>query len=383
MATQKTSSRLFSLPVLLVLCLNCYAFPERDSVKLYTPFTKISVPPGQSIDYKIDLINNSKGIKNADISVAGIPRGWTYVMKSGGWNIGQLSILPGERLSLSLKVEVPFNVNKGTYHFKVVSGGFDQLPLTVIVSEQGTFRTEFTTEQSNMQGHTSSTFTFNANLKNRTADKQLYALIAEAARGWNVIFKYNYQQVTSVNTEPNSSQAITIEIKPPERIEAGKYKIPVRAVTNNSSADLDLEVVITGSYNMEMSTPTGLLSGKVTAGDEKRLELVINNTGSSELSDIALDHSAPVNWEVKFDPKKVDKLLPGKTSHVFVTIKADKKAIPGDYVTNLEAKTPETSSKVSFRISVETSVLSGWIGILLIFAAFICMYYLFRKYGRR
>ena len=221
-----------------------------DSVKLYTPYTKISVPPGESIDYSIDVINNSKSIRNADISIEGLPKGWISDLKAGGWNIKQLSVLPGERKTILLKVEVPLNVNKGTYRFKVLAGGFDSLPLTVIISEQGSFKTEFTSDQPNMEGHSNSSFTFNANLKNRTAEKQMYALMANAPRGWNVTFKSNYQQVTSVTAEPNNTMPLTIEIKPPENCEAGKYKIPVSASTYSTSANLDLEVVITGTYSM-------------------------------------------------------------------------------------------------------------------------------------
>jgi uncharacterized membrane protein len=134
---------------------------------------------------------------------------------------------------------------------------------------------------------------------------------------------------------------------------------------------------------MELTTPTGLLSTSITAGDMKRVELVVNNTGSSELTEINFTSAAPVNWEVTFDPKKVDKLQPGKTALVLAIIKADKKAIAGDYATSIEAKTPEASSKISFRISVETPLLWGWIGVLIIVAAFGSVYYLFRKYGRR
>ena len=207
--------------------------------------------------------------------------------------------------------------------------------------------------------------------------------MADAPRGWNVIFKSNYQQVTSVNTEPNSTNSITVEIKAPDKTEAGKYKIPVMATTSTSSANLELEVVITGSYNMELTTPTGLLSANITAGEAKQVELTVNNTGSSELTDIKPEYSAPANWSVSFDPKKVDRLQPGKSAQVVATIKADKKAIPGDYVTNIETKTPEISAKVSFRISVETPMLWGWIGILIIVIALGGVYHLFRKYGRR
>jgi uncharacterized membrane protein len=354
-----------------------------DSVSLYTPYTKISVPPGESIDYAIDIINTSVEIRNVDISVSGIPKGWTYDLKSGGWKIGQLSVLPREKKSLSLKLEVPLKVNKGVYKFKVIANGYSALPLTVIITEQGTFKTEFTTAQPNMQGQANSSFTFSANLKNLTADKQLYALMANAPRGWVVTFKSNYQPVTSVNTEPNSSQAITIDIKPPEKIAAGKYKIPVSASTITTSANLELEVVITGSYSMELSTPTGLLSTNITAGETKRVELIITNTGSTDLSDIKPEFTAPVNWDITFDPKKVDKLPAGNLARIFATIKADKKAIPGDYVTNIDVKTPEAGSRISFRISVETPILWGWIGILIIIVALGSVYYLFRKFGRR
>ena len=367
----------------IMISVGSYAAVESDSVTLYTPFTKISVPPGESIDYSIDVINNSKEIRNVDISLSGIPRGWNYDLKSGGWKIGQVSVLPGERKNVSLKLEVPLKVNKGTYRFKVVAEGFDTLPLTVIISAQGTFKTELTSEQSNMVGSASSIFSYNANLKNRTGDKQLYALMANAPRGWIVTFKSNYQQVTSINTEPNSSMAIGIEIKAPEKVEAGKYKIPVTATTSTTSANLELEVVITGTYSMELTTPTGLLSTDITAGEVKRLELVINNTGSSELDNVKLEFSAPVNWEVTFDPKSIDKLQSGSSARVFAAIKANKKAIPGDYVTNLEAKIPEVSSKISLRISVETPMLWGWIGVLIIIVALGSVYYLFRKYGRR
>lgn len=99
--------------------------------------------------------------------------------------------------------------------------------------------------------------------------------MANAPRGWSVVFKPNYKQATSAQVEANSSQNVSIEIVPPANVEAGNYKIPVRAATGTTSADLELEVVVTGSYEMELSTPRGLLSTEITAGDVKRIELVV------------------------------------------------------------------------------------------------------------
>lgn len=383
MSAQTKWLRLFFTLFLGVISTVSHASQANESVTLYTPYTKISVPPGESIDYAIDVINNSKELQTVDISVGGIPGGWNYSIKSGGYTVGQVSILPGERKSISLKVDVPLRVNKGNYRFTVIAGAIYSLPLIVNISEQGTFKTEFTTGQANMQGNVNATFTFNTNLKNRTGDKQQYAFVANAPRGWTVTFKANYQPVTSVETEPNTTTAIIVEVKAPDKIEAGKYKIPVTASNGSSSADLELEVVITGSYNMELSTPTGLLSTNITAGESMQLDLVVVNTGSSELIGIQPEASAPVNWSISFDPKKVERLQTGQSTHIYATIKADKKAIPGDYVVGMETKTPEASSKVSFRISVETSLLWGWVGVLITLAALGSVFYLFRKYGRR
>ncbi len=354
-----------------------------NSVTLYTPYTKVSVAPGESVDYEIDVINNSNEIQNAELSVTGMPRGWIYILKSGNYTVKQISILPGEKKSLALKVDVPYKVNKGNYQFQVLAAGLTSLPLVINIAEQGIYKTDFVAQQSNMQGNANLTYTFNTNLKNGTGDKQQYALISNAPRGWTVTFKFNYNAVTSVTIEPNSAQPLVIEVRPPERIEAGTYKIPVRAATNATSADLELEVVITGSFSMELTTPSGLLSTDLTAGGTKQLELKIINTGSSVLSDITPNASTPLNWNVSFDPQKIDKLQPGRVARMVAMITSDKKAIPGDYGTNIQVKTPETSSAISLRISVETPMLWGWIGVLVILAALGSVYYLFRKYGRR
>ena len=369
--------------IIVLSTLSIYAAQALDGVTLYTPYTKVSVSPVESVDYAIDLINESKELQNKEISISGIPKGWTYTLTSGGYKVGQLAVLPGEKKSLSLRVNVPYQVNKGSYRFKMMAGNESSLSLVITVSEKGTYETEYTTDQPNMQGSSTSTFTFRTTLKNRTADQQLYALMADASRGWNVVFKADYKQVTSVELAANTTKEVTVEITAPAQIEAGTYQIPVSAVTSSTAAKISLEVVITGSYSMELTTPTGLLSSNITAGDQKRIELVVRNTGSSLLSGINLTGSLPSNWSVTFEPKKIEQLLPGKDERVYATIKADKKAIPGDYVANLEANTPETSSKAVFRIFVKTPMLWGWIGVLIIIGVVGSVYYLFRKYGRR
>jgi uncharacterized membrane protein len=354
-----------------------------ESLSLYTPYTNISVTPGESINYSVDVINNSGQIQDAELHVEGLPAKWEAKITADGWSVQQVSVKPNSVQSISLQVDVPLEVNKGAYRFQLVAKGKASLPLTVNVSEQGTFKTELTTDQPNMEGHAGSTFNYKATLRNRTAEKQLYSLAAEAGQGWDVQFKVDGKNVTSVSVEPNATKDIDIEINPPEKVKSGSYKIPVKAATSSTSSTLELEVVITGSYDVELGTPTGLLSTEVTAGGTRTLQLKITNTGSADLHDIELSSSAPVNWEVTFEPKKITKLEAGKSTEVTATIKADDKAIAGDYVVSMTATAPEASSEAQFRVAVKTSLLWGWLGVLIILAVIGGVYYLFRTYGRR
>lgn len=148
---------------------------------MYTPYTKIAVPPGESIDYTIDVINSGNQLKNIDILLSGIPEEWNYTLKSGGYSINRIAVLPDEKKTLSLTINVPLNVDKGKYKVKIIGRNYDVLPIEIEVSEQGTFKTEFTSDQINMEGHSESNFNFTTKLKNHTGEKQVYALLANTS----------------------------------------------------------------------------------------------------------------------------------------------------------------------------------------------------------
>jgi len=352
-------------------------------VTMFTPYTNIDVTPGKTVNYSIDIINNTGSVQNALLNVQGLPAEWEYKLTAGGWNIKQLSVKPNGEQTVTLQLDVPLQVNKGTYSFTVSAQGMATLPLTVNVTEQGSYNTELTTEQPNMEGHADSTFSYSVSLRNNTAEKQTYALTSEAERGWDIRFKADGNNVTSVAVDPGASKSITVEAVPPNQVNAGTYKIPITASSGSLTAKLELEAVVTGSFKVELTTPSGLLSTSVTAGDSKTLDLVVKNSGSARLTDLEMNASPPPNWEVTFEPKKINSLEPGQSTTVKATIKADKKAIAGDYVTGMSVRSPEASSEAQFRVAVKTSVLWGWLGILIVAAVIGFVYYLFRTYGRR
>src|SRR5699024_7001533 len=176
---------------------------------------------------------------------------------------------------------------------------------------------------------------------------------------------------------------ITIEVTPAENAKSGKYEIPITASNGQNLSELILESEVTGSYDLKLSSESGLLSDHIRAGNRKQLKFQVKNTGSSVLNNVQLNGSAPANWEISFEPSKINKIGPGESQTVLLNLKASNKALSGDYLVDLEAKVPEKTSKVSLRVTVKASLFTGWLGLLIIFFSIYLIYYLFKKYGRR
>lgn len=355
-----------------------------QSVSLHTPITTIKVPPGQDVNYNLTAINNSNSIKTSNIKLVNLPKDWSYELKYDSWNIEQISILPKKQEKLSLKIKVPLKVDKGSYKFKVIAEGYSSLPLTVIVSKNGIYQTEFSCIQPNIEGASDASFSYNATIKNNTAEDQVYSLKAtRPSAGWYVTFKANGKQVSSVGVKANQTQNVFIEVKPASFIKSGTYKIPVSIRSGNIYEKIDLETVITGSYDIKITTHNGLLSTHANAGESKKIKLLITNNGSSALNKIVPKGLTPPKWTVDFSPEEIPVIEAGKSEEIEATINVFDHALSGDYEVNFNVKASETSSKQKFRVTVHTSILSGWFGILIIVFAIGCVYYLIRKYGRR
>ncbi|OUM98705.1 MAG: hypothetical protein BAA02_03585 [Paenibacillaceae bacterium ZCTH02-B3] len=353
-------------------------------VDLYTAYTHMAATPGQSLTYTIDIINNTGQIQTIPLEFDnGGHEGWEAELTAGGNQIRQISIRPEGERSVTLTLKVPLQVNRGDYTFRVNAGPHGSLPIRVTVVEEGTYRSELTSDQPNLQGHSDSDFSYSLKLNNRTAEKQTYALSADVPQGWDARFQSGGNNITSIEVEPNATQTITLRVTPSSNAAADTYRIPVRASNNTTSAELTLEAVITGTYAIQLTTPDERLSTSITAGGTRSLELLVKNTGSADLTDINLTSTAPANWEVTFEPKTINVIKPGQSVPVTATIKSAKEALPGDYVLSMTASAAEKSTDAVFRVTVKTSMLWGWVGVLIGLAVIGGVYWLMRKYGRR
>jgi uncharacterized membrane protein len=201
--------------------------------------------------------------------------------------------------------------------------------------------------------------------------------------GWLIAFRTMGSQVSSVSVDAGKTQDISVEINASQVAKPARYNIPVMAISSKDTLRLNLQAVVKGAYGINLSTPTGLLSDDITEGSKREIHLVVTNTGTIPLKEIDLSAQTPAKWQASFEPSKIAQIEPGKTADVTATLTVPDKTIAGDYVTVFTAKNSNASSDATFRMTVKTSILSGWIGIIVILLAVFLVYRLIRKYGRR
>lgn len=242
---------------------------------------------------------------------------------------------------------------------------------------------DFSAQLINIESTTKQPFRFTATLHNSSDHSKIYQLEVRVPEGWNSVIQTQGSQITALKLDAGKSGTLSIQLTAPEFAKPGKFKIPVVAASEGTTLQLDLEAVVKGSYGLELTTPSGKLSDDITEGSNKVEELVVKNSGSLTLENIEISAQSPSQWGTTFDPSKIDRLEAGQSKTVKATVTVPSKTIAGDYVTTFTARNNNISADATFRMTVTTSVLSGWLGILVILIAIALIYYLIRKYGRR
>ncbi len=212
-----------------------------------------------------------------------------------------------------------------------------------------------------------------------------------APPGWEagVWGSYPKKQVSSIDFRGEQLHSETIEVRaaslPGERPEPGEYimTLEMEASDLELKATVDLTAVVTSKYEFGMFTETGRLNAQVKAGEDNHITILLINTGTGTIEDLALSSEGPEGWDITFSPEKIDTLESDLRREVDVVIKPPKKAIAGDYVATLKAESERGSDSLELRITVLTSTIWGWVGIGIAAGVIAGLVILFRRLGRR
>lgn len=359
-------------------------------VTISTDFPGISVQAGDNKSISLTLHNYSETGQNVDLDIVDVPEGWDATLRARGsivhraWVGPRSNDRPGSTF-LNLELTVPRTAPEGD-HRVAVKAGSEILDLSIRVTHGAAAGSvELTTQYPQLRGPSGAEFQFPVSLVNRTGEDQTFQLMVEGPRDWQIQItpRFENKQIASIGVQDGSTERLEVKVIPSRRAGAGEYPILLRAIAPNGEAVLPLTTVITGVYDMRLTTPTGRLNAEVLAGREGPLTLVVENTGSSDLHNVSLSGTVPPNWNISFEPDHIDRLAPGEFREVTAKIRPHDRAIAGDYVAVLNARAAEASASSTIRVSVQTPTVWGWVGVGVVAVALAGLLGTFRIYGRR
>jgi uncharacterized membrane protein len=217
-------------------------------------------------------------------------------------------------------------------------------------------------------------------------DKEtVFDLSAAGPKGWDINFKPAYEDkfISSLRLKENGSQTVAVGVKPFLRAKAGEYPINVRVGSGNAKAEAKLTVILTGTYGLEVGTPSGILALDTRKGKPSNMSIYVKNTGTAPNNGIEFASFTPENWKVSFDPEKIDAIEPGELKQVELAITPFEETIEGDYSVGVKVEGEKVSKPLDFRVTVHGSRAWGWIGIAAIVVVVLGLTGLFRWFGRR
>ncbi|MBN2506022.1 MAG: hypothetical protein JXQ71_04945 [Verrucomicrobia bacterium] len=363
-------------------------------------YSGITIEAEDNVSVDLLVRNRGRSDETVLLQVTDQPKDWEVELKKYSSIVSGVFVAAGQEqtLSLSAKPKAPDRAQEtrklppGTYRFAVQArtedGALTQnaaVRVTVREKPKGKERVNMDTTYPELRGPADDKFVFSLDVRNDTDQDAVFNFKATAPPGWETSFKpaYEQKQIASLQINANSSKTVELQVTPPYNAEAGEYEFRAEAASPKGKAEKDLKVVITGTHSIKAGTPTGLLSLVAEQGKKANTSLIVHNKGSAPQGEISFTAFKPENWEVKFDPEKINRLEPGAFKQVEMTLTPAAQALVGDYAVNVQVQGEKASDDVEFRVTIKASTTWGWVGAALIVIVIAGLAVAFKTLGRR
>lgn len=403
MITRK-KSRLITFLTLLFFTATLAAMPavaevteEEKPDRLVTmamEYPGVTIAPDEDVSMDIIFYNKGKTDENVDVWIAEKPENWDVNIKTYKYAVSGVHVPSDDNKSLTFEAAPPDDVQDGIFVFRIEAKTQDDrfsmgqnVQVTIQKKKEGVKDAKgvkITTSYPVLRGPSDAEFEFSLEVDSKLDEDAIFDLFAEGPEGWDINFKpaYETKYISSLRIKANQSQTVAVEVKPVAAKE-GQFPINIRVNAGDAKAEADLMVVLTGTYEIEVGTASGLLSLDAGQGKPSTVSVYIKNTGSATNNDINFMSFKPENWKVEFEPERIEALESGDLKQVDVSITPYDEALVGDYSVSIKIDGEKASKNMEFRVSVKASSAWAWIGIAIIVIVIALLTVLFRKLGRR
>src|SRR5579884_735866 len=377
----------------LLVSLTFAAYPLRvdarplPDVTISTDYPSITVQAGKNVKFPVRFTNNGSVDRELDVTIDG-PDDWKPQLKNQSFLVRRVYLQAGKNLTTDFTVDPPASAAAGSYTF-TISGveprgaGEATLDLNIAVGDSGPSGVRLVSQYPNLRGGADKPFEFKADLVNQSDEDRDFTLAARAPEGWEVVFQpaFEKRQIAGIRLKAGETKGLDINVTPTRSAKAGDYPIVVQAASGPDQAQIQLGVTVTGNYKLTLGTPPpGTLNAQATAGQDSKVTLNVQNSGSGDLTNVALSATKPDGWDVSFNPDTIDRVPAGAARDVEMTIKPSSKAIPGDYMVRVTAQNPQVNEQTGVRVTVSTPTTWGVVGLGIVALSIGGLYGVFRRF---
>jgi uncharacterized membrane protein len=368
--------------------------PER-LLLMAAEYPGVVAPQGKEVNMDLTFFNKGRTDETVDVRIAQKPDGWKARIKTYRFTVTGVHVPADDKKSLTFEAIPDKELPPGEYSFLIEAttrdGRFklsEKLRVTLAGDQEGQAQDQpvrLTTSYPVIRGPSNAAFEFSVEVDSRLDKEAIFDLSAQGPAGWEVNFKpaYESKYISSLRIRPNQSQSIAVEVKPGPGAAAGEYPVTVRVAAGEAKGEANLTVMLTGTYELEVGTPSGLLSLEAHQGRASNVSFYVKNSGTAPNTNIRFMSFKPENWKVEFKPERIDLIEPNALKQVEMIITPADEALVGDYSVAVRIEGEKSSKTLEFRIGVKASSVWGWVGIGIIVAVIAGLFGLFRAFGRR
>jgi len=372
------------------------------TMSMTTPYPSVVADPGTTVKFPVTVQTDSS--TRVDLSVTQQPQGWQTRLSGGGSTISAVTTIPfiapanaqatpepvnGNYATFTVEIPVPADATAGDNQIvvqgKATDGTTQTINLDVSVQTAQTGDVTMSTSFPSLSGPATTTFRFSVQLNNNTNQQITFGLQTDEPAGWTVTAAPSTQtSASSAVVDAGSSQDISVVANAPDDATAGTYNITLTAVGGPTPIQQALTVDLTGTKSISLATSDQRLNVNVQSGSSSQINFVITNSGTQDLTGVAMTSTPPIDWTVTFNPESVD-IPAGQDVTVQATVTPSNNALAGDYQMTFNARNPDSSASdsVSIRATVETSPIGYIIGIAILVVVGVGLFFVFQRYGRR
>ena len=382
-------------PLALTVCLIVPAAraaePRDPNIKglyLMTDYPAVTVRPGTTSTIPLRLQNYGLAPERYQLSVSGVPSGWTATILGGGQPVAAAMPAPDNSVPLQLRLDVPASSKLDEQTLTVKADGQGNqasLPIAVALAKELPAKLSVTSQLPSLRGSPKSNFEYTLTIKNDSGRNLTVSFAAQAPDNFETSFTeaYGSQELSSVPIDAGQSKDIKLKVRPPSTLDAGHFPVAVTVNAEDASAKVDLALDVVGQPQLRLAGRDGLLSARAVAAQQSSIPIVVTNSGTAPAENVTLSASAPTGWKVSFEPSSIDRLVPGKDAEVQALVTPSDKSLAGDYMVTVRANSRGESASSQFRTTVSTSTLWGMVGAGVIGVALLLMLGAVARFGRR